>query len=226
MRSARETDLELLRQFDRPTLAFSGAQGRLLPVIDRAPLDAVPPSKAPGAYVRGPDRPAPHNLYLRPKAKIPFEATGVDAVEALGLERGAAPSGGGARGQPYGALSVGVRDVHLVLRARPLAGLAGRVPCPDERGRAARGQTVVVQDVTVRPSDFRDRSGNVSPFTETVGSGDAVVLRDGRVYDVRWSRPSADADTAYTAPDGRRVDLADGPLWILYAPREGSATAR
>ncbi|MFB8074543.1 DUF3048 domain-containing protein [Streptomyces californicus] len=225
VRSARETDLELLRQFDRPTLAFSGAQGRLLPVIDRAPLDAVPPSKAPGAYVRGPDRPAPHNLYLRPE-KIPFEATGVDAVEALGLERGAAPSGGereDSRTVRYPSASV--TFTWSSGRDRWLVSLDGSPARTSEGGRLGAG-TVVVQDVTVRPSDFRDRSGNVSPFTETVGSGDAVVLRDGRAYDVRWSRPSADADTAYTAPDGRRVDLADGPLWILYAPREGSATAR
>lgn len=39
VRSVREADLELLRQFDRPILAFSGAQGRLLPLIDRAPLE-------------------------------------------------------------------------------------------------------------------------------------------------------------------------------------------
>ncbi len=34
VRSARETDLELLRQFDRPTLAYSGAQSRLNPLIE------------------------------------------------------------------------------------------------------------------------------------------------------------------------------------------------
>lgn len=73
--------------------------------------------------------------------------------------------------------------------------------------------------MTVRPSDFSDRSGNVTPFTETVGSGSAVVLRDGRTYEARWSRSAADAGTVYTGADGRRVDLADGPLWILYAPR-------
>ncbi|MGW2232212.1 DUF3048 N-terminal domain-containing protein, partial [Streptomyces formicae] len=38
VRSARETDLELLRQFDDPVLAFSGAQSKLLPLIAAAPL--------------------------------------------------------------------------------------------------------------------------------------------------------------------------------------------
>lgn len=70
VRSAREADLELLSQFDRPVLAFSGAQGRLLPLIDRAPLDPLTPG-TPGSkadvYVRGTTRSAPHNLYLQPR---------------------------------------------------------------------------------------------------------------------------------------------------------------
>ncbi|RPK80080.1 MULTISPECIES: DUF3048 domain-containing protein [Streptomyces] len=227
VRSARETDLELLRQFDRPTLAFSGAQSRLLPVIDRAPLEAVPPSKAPGAYFRGPERPAPHNLYLRPEG-IPFAASGVNAVEELGLKAGAPPPGG----EPEDSRTVRYPSASVTFtwsaeRERWLVSLDGSPARTADGSRIGAG-TVVVQDVTVRPSDFRDRSGNVTPFTETVGAGSAVVLRDGRAHEARWARASADADTVFRTPDGRRVDLADGPLWILYAPRggTGSATAR
>ncbi|MEU1165488.1 DUF3048 domain-containing protein [Streptomyces sp. NPDC005921] len=66
VRSARESDLELLRQFDHPTLAFSGAQRRLLPLIDKAPLLPETPGRKSAAFYRGTDHPAPHNLYLRP----------------------------------------------------------------------------------------------------------------------------------------------------------------
>ncbi|MFH9396971.1 DUF3048 domain-containing protein [Streptomyces sp. NPDC017413] len=221
VRSARETDLELLRQFDRPALAFSGAQSRLLPFVDRAPLDPVPPSKAPGAYFRDPDRPAPHNLYLRPQ-RIPFEASEVNAVGELGLEPGAPPPGGervDSRTVRYPSASV--TFTWSAERERWLVSLDGSPARTTADDRLGAG-TVVVQDVTVRPSDFRDRSGNTSPFTETVGSGDAVVLRDGRAYEARWARSAADADTVYTTPDGQRVDLAEGPLWILYAPRGGA----
>ncbi|MGW7593636.1 DUF3048 domain-containing protein [Streptomyces rubiginosohelvolus] len=218
VRSARETDLELLRQFDRPTLAFSGAQSRLLPVIDRAPLDPVPPSKAPRAYFRGPDRPAPHNLYLRPE-RIPFTASGVDAVAELGLKVGAPPPGG----EPEDSRTVRYPSASVTFTwsaegERWLVSLDG-APAHTVEGERIGAGTVVVQDVDVRESDFRDRSGNNTPFTETVGSGDAVVLRDGRAYDARWARSSAAADTVFSTPDGRRVDLAEGPLWILYAPR-------
>lgn len=93
VRSARETDLELLRQFDRPTLAFSGAQAKLLPAIEAAPLNPLPPTADPGAYFRGSDRAAPHNLYLRP-GKTPHATTGVNAAEDIGLRFAAPPPGG------------------------------------------------------------------------------------------------------------------------------------
>ncbi|RPK68818.1 putative lipoprotein YerB precursor [Streptomyces sp. ADI96-02] len=224
VRSARETDLELLRQFDRPTLAFSGAQSKLLPLIDRAPIDAVPPSKAPGAYFRNPERPAPHDLYLRP-AKIPYRATGTDAVEALGMRFGAPPPGG----RPAGTQTVRYPSARFAFswsaeRGRFLVSMDGSPARTAEGGRLAAA-TVVVQEVTVRPSDFHDRSGNTTPFTKTVGAGQALVLRDGKAYDARWTRPTAGADTKLTDADGRRVDLARGPLWVVFAPRGASATA-
>ncbi|GGX65859.1 hypothetical protein GCM10010298_33010 [Streptomyces microflavus] len=218
VRSARETDLELLRQFDRPVLAFSGAQSRLLPAIDRAPLDAVPPSAAPRAYFRGPERPAPHNLYLRPE-RIPYAASGTEAVEALGLRFGPAPPGGRAEeSRTVRFPSARTTFTWSAERERWLVSMDGSPARTSEGGRLGAA-TVIVQDVTVRPSAFGDRSGNNTPFTETVGSGTAHVLRDGKAYEARWARPSADADTAFTTPDGERIDLAPGPLWIVYAPR-------
>ncbi|MFD3960456.1 MULTISPECIES: DUF3048 domain-containing protein [Streptomyces] len=218
VRSARETDLELLRQFDRPVLAFSGAQSRLLPAIEQAPLDAVPPSVAPRAYFRGPERPAPHNLYLRAE-RIPYVAPGSQAVEALGLRFGPAPSGGSAEeSRTVRFPSARTTFTWSAERERWLISMDGS-PARTSEGERLGAATVIVQEVTVRPSSFGDRSGNNTPFTETVGSGTAQVLRDGRTYEARWSRPAADADTRFTTPDGQRIDLAEGPLWIVYEAR-------
>ncbi|MEI7032235.1 DUF3048 domain-containing protein [Streptomyces pratensis] len=220
VRSARETDLELLRQFDRPVLAFSGAQSRLLPAIDRAPLDAVPPTEAPQAYFRGTDRAAPHNLYLRPD-RLPHAASGASAAEALGLVFGAPPPGGEATSSHTVRYpSARAAFTWSAERDRWLVSLDG-APARTAEGARIEAATVVVQEATVRPSDFHDRSGSVSPFTETVGAGDALVLRDGRAHEARWTRPAADAQTVYRTPGGERVSLAAGPLWVLYAPRGG-----
>lgn len=215
VRSARESDLELLRQFDRPVLAFSGAQGRLLPLIDRAPLDAVTPGDESGAYYRGGDRAAPHNLYARPGRLLPA-APGAAALTD-GFRFGPAPAGGRAQA----SLTVRYPAARFTFtwsasRARWLVSTDG-APTVTTDGQRVAPATVVVQYVRVRASAFHDFLGNNTPYTETVGSGKARVLRDGRVYDVDWRRPTAEDGTRFTAADGRPVGFAQGQVWVVFA---------
>ncbi|MFI6034568.1 DUF3048 domain-containing protein [Streptomyces sp. NPDC051315] len=214
VRSARESDLELLRQFDRPMLAFSGAQGKLLPLIDRAPLETVTPGEAQGAYYRGWDRPAPHNLYLRPGRLLP-SAPGAAAL-TTGFHYGAAPASGTAQA----SLTVRYPAVRFTFtwsgeRQRWLVSTDGRATVTTDAGPVAPA-TVVVQYVRVRPSAFRDFLGNNTPYTETVGSGRAQVLRDGRAHDVTWKRAGAADGTEFTTRDGRRVAFAEGQVWVVF----------
>ncbi|MFE6668111.1 DUF3048 domain-containing protein [Streptomyces sp. NPDC057697] len=218
VRSARETDLELLRQFDRPTLAFSGAQSKLLPAIAEAPLDPLTPEKDPDAYFRDSDRAAPHNLYLRP-ARASHTTTGANAAEDIGLRFAAAVPGGRAladRTVRYPAASF--TFTWSAERSRWLVSMDG-TPARTADGARLGAADVVVQYVTVRPSLYRDRWGSTSPYTETVGSGSAVVLRGGKEYDVRWSRPSADSTTAFTTSSGERMTFAPGQVWIVLAQK-------
>jgi hypothetical protein len=67
----------------------------------------------------------------------------------------------------------------------------------------------------VRPSQFSDVRGSVSPYVETVGSGAAAVLRDGATHACRWSRPLIDQGTSFTTADGQPCDFARGPVWVM-----------
>ncbi|MEU5097439.1 DUF3048 domain-containing protein [Streptomyces sp. NPDC020996] len=217
VRSARESDLELLGQFDDPLLAFSGAQHKLLPLIDRAPLTPETPDEAPKAYFRGTDRSAPHNLYLRP-GRLLSAAPGPGAL-TTGFRYGAAPKGG----RPESSRTVRYPAARFTFtwsasRHRWLVSMDG-TPAVTTAGERVAPATVVVQYVKVRPSAFRDFLGNNTPYTETVGSGKAQVLRDGRVYDVGWTRERADDGTRFTAADGSQVGFARGQVWVVFAPR-------
>lgn len=214
VRSARESDLELLRQFDRPTLAFSGAQKKLLPLIEAAPLSAKTPDAKPDAYFRGTAKPAPHNLYLRP-GRLLGSASGADAL-TTGFHYGPAPAGGRpetSRTVRYPAArftftwSAGRHGWKVAMDGRPTVTTDGGQVVP---------ATVVVQHVRVRRSDLHDTLGNYTPYTETVGSGKAEVLRDGRVYDATWKRPSAADGTRFTAADGTDVNFARGQVWVVF----------
>ncbi|MFF8393204.1 DUF3048 domain-containing protein [Streptomyces sp. NPDC016172] len=215
VRSARESDLELLRQFGRPTLAFSGAQKKLLPLIDKAPLRAETPENAADAYFRGSGRPAPHNLYLRPERIVP-EAPGQAAL-TTGFRYGPAPEDGTATASrtvryPAARFTFTWSDS----RDRWLIGMDG-TPATTADGERMAAETVVVQYVKVRESAFQDFLGNNTPYTETVGSGKATVLRDGRAWDVNWTRDDAADGTTFTTGDGTPVNFAKGRVWVVFA---------
>ncbi|WP_282701416.1 DUF3048 domain-containing protein [Streptomyces sp. CC219B] len=215
VRSARESDLELLRQFEEPTLAFSGAQSKLMPLINKAPLDARTPEKAAGAYYRGTGRPAPHNLYLRPARLVP--GTPGAATLTTGFRYGAAPSGG----TPQTSHTVRYPAARFTFtwsasKARWLVSMDG-TPSRTTDGRRMAPATVVVQYVKVRKSAYHDSLGNNTPYTETVGSGKAKVLRGGRVHDVNWARPKATSGTTFTTSSGAPVNFAKGQVWVVFA---------
>ncbi|MGW2519172.1 DUF3048 domain-containing protein [Streptomyces sp. NPDC001617] len=215
VRSARESDLELLRQFDDPTLAFSGAQHKLLPLIEKAPLTAEPAGKVSAAWFRGTGNPAPHNLYLRPN-RLMSSAPGAGAL-TNGFRYGDAPDGG-------------KRDTSTTVRYpsarftftwsaslhRWLVAMDG-TPTVTTDGKRVTPATVVVQYVKIRKSAFHDFLGNNTPYTQTVGSGKAEVLRDGKVYDVDWKRGKATDGTAFTTKDGSPVNFAKGQVWVVFA---------
>ncbi|MGV9986661.1 DUF3048 domain-containing protein [Streptomyces olivaceus] len=214
VRSARESDLELLGQFDRPTLAFSGAQSSLLPLIDKAPLHAEPPGEDSEAYVRDEDRQAPHNLYLWPSRLLP-EPAGRAAL-TTGFTYGRAPAGGRAESSHTVRYpSASFTFTWSESRDRWLVAMDGAPATAADGGQLAPA-TVVVQHVQVRESDFRDFRGSNSPYVESVGSGRAKVLRDGRSYDARWKRGAAGDGTTFTTGDGSPLNFATGQVWVVF----------
>ncbi|APE20244.1 MULTISPECIES: DUF3048 domain-containing protein [Streptomyces] len=220
VRSARESDIELLAQFGTPALAYSGSQTALKPLLRAAPLHALPQEEAPAAFVRSTARAAPHNLYLLPGRAL-AAAPGTSPAHDIGFRFGPAPGGGtpvrehtvrypAAR---YGfTWSAADRTWRVAMDGRP-AGTTDAGPL--------KPSTVVVQYVDIHPSRFHDVLGSVSPYTETVGTGTALVLRDGRAHEARWSRPSATSGTAFTTPDGGPLAFEPGQVWVLLAPEAG-----
>ena len=216
VRSARESDLELLRQFDRPALAFSGANRRVLKLIRDAPVVEVSPDRAGKAYRRSPSRPAPHNLFASP-AELLERARDVSGARDIGFRFGALPAG---TGKPATSREVGYGAASTAFRRRDghwLVSFDGR-PATTTEGQQLAAATVVIQYVRIGPSRFRDSLGNVTPYTHSVGSGTAVVLRDGVAVDARWSRPDASGGTSFTTAAGAPLPFAPGQVWVVFAP--------
>ncbi|MFE1233590.1 DUF3048 domain-containing protein [Streptomyces sp. NPDC058745] len=218
VRSARESDIELLAQFGHPALAYSGSQTALKPLLEAAPLEALPQEDAPRAFVRSSARPAPHNLYLLPGRAL-AAAPQASPAQDIGFRFGPAPDSG----TPVRERTVRFPAARYTFtwsgaeKAWRVA-MDGR-PARTTDGGPLKPATVVVQYVDIHPSRFRDFLGSVSPYSETVGSGNAVVLRDGRAHDARWNRPTGAAGTTFTTPTGAAMTFAPGQVWVVLAPR-------
>ncbi len=78
--------------------------------------------------------------------------------------------------------------------------------------------TVVIQYTTVRTSRFLEY-GQRPPYAVSTGSGTGVVLRNGRAYDIRWSRPAADGGTTFTTARGQPMTFARRPVRVALASR-------
>lgn len=215
VRSAREDDLELLRQFGRPAFAYSGAAPHLLPFIHRARIvDAY--AGLVGGYYRSQTRIAPYNLYARPPQLI-AEARGASKAHDIGFRFGPAPAGGRAttsRSVNYPAASF---TFSWSAAGRWLVRMDG-APARSTSGGQLSAATVIIQYTTVRTSRFLEY-GHPPPYAESTGSGTGVVLRDGHAYDIRWSRPDADGGTRFTTASGQPMTFARGPVWIVLTAR-------
>ena len=210
VRSAREDDLALLRQFGRPGFAYSGATPHLLPFIARARVVNLYDTPA---YFRDDNRVAPHNLYAYGRV-LRAEARGASTARDIGFRFGPAPPGG----RPTTSFSVSYPAATFTFRwwartHRWLVWMDGR-QATDAAGGHLGAATVVIQDTIVRRSRFLEY-GVPPPYAQSTGSGTAVVLRDGRAWRVRWSRPNPDSGTTYTLPSGIRMTFAPGQEWVV-----------
>lgn len=218
VRSARESDVELLRQFGHPALAYSGVRGSLTEYLKNSPIRVRPHGKGRGAYFRDPKRPAPHNLFVRPKALLDT-APNTGGPTDIGFRFGAAPAGGAPTDSRTVRYSAATHTFGWSPALKRWQVSFDGSPARLTDGSRMSAPTVVIQHVDMPASKYRDVNGALTPYVKTVGKGRATVLRDGRAYETRWSRPDADSGTSFTLSNGHRMPFARGQVWVVYADR-------
>ncbi|NLV56884.1 MAG: DUF3048 domain-containing protein [Acidimicrobiales bacterium] len=215
IRSARTTDVDLVPMFGRALFAYSGGNGGVLAQV-RGSGRFVDASGGEPVYHRVSDRRAPHNLFLRPAQQWarPGDAT---SPPALGPFSTAIADGDEVEGVTLswsGAAAVGVSWSWEAGAARWVRYQNDSVHLTSE-GYAIGPRNVVLMFVEYRPSVVDARS----PEAVTVGSGDAWVLRDGRLIGARWERADAGSPLTLVDDEGAAVTLTPGRTWIeLLAP--------
>jgi len=215
VRSARESDLKLLPQFGHPAFAWSGATPHLVPFIERANIADLYALQV-GGYYRISSRVAPENLYADPRTLLK-EAPTASKARDIGFRFGPQPAGGRATGSYSVSFPAASYTFRWSAKAKRWLLWMDGAPATATEGGQLGGPTVIIQYVYISTSRFEEYGGR-PPLAESVGSGTAVILRNGRAYTVHWSRPNINGGTTYTLPGGKRMLFAQGQVWVVLAP--------
>jgi hypothetical protein len=218
VRSARPVDAQIAAGYATPGFAYSGGRDEVHALLRNAPIVVISEGAAPGFFRDNAGRyasdpVAPHNLFLRPEEALEVVVDrGAEVLGDLGWDFDDGPPDGD--DGPGTELEVAMSDSFTTgwtydapagRYRRSQNGRPSLVTGPGEIGAA----NVVVLAVRHYVGD----SGY--PETDVLGEGDALILRDGRRYLARWSKPTAtDALTLRTADD-EVFPLKPGPTWIL-----------
>jgi hypothetical protein len=217
VRSAREDDLQLLRQFGRPAFAYSGATPRLLPYIHRTARIVNLYAGTTSGYYRDLSRVSPYNLYAHTRQLL-AQAPGASTARDIGFRFGAPPAGGKVtRSVPVSYPAASFRFTWSAAKGRWLVSMDG-TRAVSSSGVRLSAATVVIQHTTVRTSRFKEY-GFRPPYAESVGSGTTLVLRDGRAWAGHWSRPRANEGTTFTTASGQPMAFARGQVWVVLTRR-------
>jgi hypothetical protein len=219
VRSARESDLPVLQQYGKVDFSYSGALTKFLPLLASADVFNASPDQDAGAYFRQNTRRAPYNEYVKP-AKILADFPNSAVARDIGFRFGAAPAGG-VPTSTYKAVMPAASFTFTwdAGQGKYLVAMDGKPAQTVDAGQMG-APTVVVQKVaeTTSPHGFMDVPHQLSPFAPTIGSGEAVVLRDGNAYTGTWSRPDAGSGTTFTF-QGQPMTFHPGQVWVVLAPR-------
>ena len=218
VRSARISDIEILSQYGRVAFAYSGAQKKLLPVIAAANLQNLgAQAQPPTIYTRDPTRVNPYSMILRADllmAKIIEKSYLIDSAKSVGWSFGDVPVSGDAitsatmhwPAARYDAQWSPTNKCWLLFHnSNPNYVQTGKRLCPT---------TVVIQMVSITASQYHDKVGGVTPFSNTVGNGTGYILRDGKSFAGTWVRTSPDQGTTWNSADGSEISFAPGQVWV------------
>lgn len=219
VRSARTGDLDLLTAMNRPVFAFSGANPGVTQWIASAQSSAVLvdfSAQDSSCYSRSPDRAGPHNLLLDPACALSLTTNAGPARPLWDIDPAWKPSPSVATSgdTTFTVPMDGVR-VQWTWDAAAGAYLRSQDGQPHVALSGARvgAENVVELATSYAPSPVDARSPNAI----TVGSGIAVVHRDGVAISATWSRATPTARFVFhDAATNQPIPLDTGTTFLEF----------
>lgn len=225
IRSARPEDAAILPAFE-PILFISGARPDVMRLLSDA---GVVVREEDGRVLRrDPNRRPPHNVFANGVDLFAAAAGALPTAKPIEWTFEQLPPPGAVACPPPCADQPGHSIVVKISSASQAGfryeddGLYHRLQDGRPDSRTVRGTggiaNIVVLGTQMGPGGCCDPAGNPLSATQVVGSGHAIVLRDGQRYVASWSKPAPERHFAITRTDGTPLPLKPGPTWVVLAP--------
>lgn len=220
VRSARISDIDILAQFGKVGFLYSGAQSKLRPVLSAANmLNLSAERNPPSIYFNDPARTPPYAMMVKPNLLLE-KADEVTNVQSVGWKHGERAT------NSKKITSATIRWPNAVYRAtwskvekRFLLDHDNK-PNFAASGKQLGSPMMVIQMVDIKPSEYGDKFGGVTPKTTVTGTGAAYLLRNGSMTRVQWNRETADSPTIWTLEDGTEAKFQRGQVWFFLTDQE------
>ena len=224
VRSARISDVELLAQYGRVGFAYSGAQSKMLPIIAAANLhDLGAQRNSPTIFTTDPSRTQPYAMVLRADLLLELaKSRGLEFAQSknMGWNFGKVSDEGVAITTAQVSWPASSYDVHWSKKENRWLLDFRKEPNVSESGTRLGASTFVIQLVSITDSIYKDKNGEVTPLSTTVGSGSGYILRNGKSIKATWSRPTAEEGTRWLSMSGEEITFEKGQIWVALTDRE------
>jgi len=220
VRSARISDIELLAQFGRVGLAYSGAQTKMRPVLAAANIENLSAERNPPTiYTKDPDRVGPVNMMLKPALLLERAnsktGTQIDSPKLAPWSFGDAPKGETLTSTAKIKWPSARYELRWDNLSKKYLIYFNGEPNMAASGSQLAADTAIIQLVSITPSIYGDKFGGITPFSKTTGSGKAIMLRDGFSYQLTWQREIETDVTTWLSADGKVANFKPGKIWIF-----------
>ena len=231
VRSARISDIDLFAQYGRVAFAYSGAQKKLLPVIAGANWsDVGAMRRGPTFYENDPNRNQPFAMILNAQTLMANEVSKGTVIES-------AKNVGWTFSKQLANKGFEMSDVTVKWPAQIYSAIwdleskrwllsVNSVPDLSDTGENLGPTTLVIQIVSITPSEYGDKFGGNTPFSQTVGSGKGYVLRDSTVIAGTWNRADPLSPTTWSDATGAEIKFAPGQVWVALTDKEPEFTRK
>ena len=222
IRSARISDIDLLAQYGKVAFAYSGSQSKMRPVLSAANLNILSAERnPPSIFARDESRVSPVNMILyiqklfdRATNKLKMNLISLPSSPWFfgDLPKTAAPVVSAKINWPNAKYEIIWNEASKCWNLKQ----NGEIE-QTNFGVNICIQNAIIQKVKIEPSIYGDKFGGITPFSQTVGSGKAVLLRDGKYLNLNWHRDDATQFTNWLDEQGERMRITPGKTWVFLA---------